>query len=145
MVDVLAERRHSKCVRLDVGPEFPGFLSGKLRDLFGAEPNQDYTTRAPFGLGDFIEVATVKGFENIQTEQWPPMLNRQWSPGKNIFTSISENDILLHHPYESFEPVIALVEQSATDPKVLAIKQTLYRTANNSRVISALILSLIHI
>ena len=77
--------------------------------------------------------------ENIQTEQWPPMLNRQWSPGKNIFTSISENDILLHHPYESFEPVIALVEQSATDPKVLAIKQTLYRTANNSRVISALI------
>ena len=139
MVDVLAERKHSKCVRLDVGPEFPRFLSGKLRDLFGAETNQVYTTRTPFGLGDFIEVATVKGFGNLQVEQWAPMLNKKWSPGKNIFKSISENDILLHHPYESFEPVIALVEQSATDPKVLAIKQTLYRTANNSRVISALI------
>jgi len=139
MGDVLAERKHSKCVRLDVGPEFPRFLSRTLKDFFGVGNNQVYKTSAPLGLGDFIEVANVKGFESLQVEHWTPMPNKRWSPGKNIFKSIAENDILLHHPYESFEPVVALIEQSASDPKVLAIKQTLYRTANNSRVISALI------
>jgi polyphosphate kinase len=139
MSDVLAERKHSKCVRIDMGPGFPTGLSRTLKVFFGADNNQIYKTRVPFGLGDFIEVATVKGFESLQVEHWTPMLNKRWSPGENIFKSIAENDILLHHPYESFEPVIALIEQAATDPKVLAVKQTLYRTANNSRVISALI------
>ena len=67
------------------------------------------------------------------------MLPRDWSPGDNIFNNLSKADMLLHHPYDSFDPVLEFIEQAAKDPKVLAIKQTLYRTAKNSRVISSLI------
>ena len=67
------------------------------------------------------------------------MLPRDWSAGDNIFKNLSKADMLLHHPYDSFDPVLEFIEQAAKDPKVLAIKQTLYRTAKNSRVISSLI------
>ena len=139
MVDVLAERKHSACVRLDISDDFPRNLASELKKILQAKPEQINSTRLPLGFGDFIELASAKGYEALQVESWNPMPVGNWSPGDNIFKAISKEDILLHHPYDSFEPVIDFVEQAAKDPKVLAIKQTLYRTAKNSRVISALI------
>ena len=136
---VLAERKISECVRLDMEEGFNRNLSKTLKDLVGATSSQVYSTSLPLGFGDFIEMTSLKGFEHLQTEPWTPMLPRDWSPGDNIFKNLSKEDMLLHHPYDSFDPVLEFIEQAAKDPKVLAIKQTLYRTAKNSRVISSLI------
>ena len=139
MGSVLAERKISECVRLDMEEGFNRNLSKTLKDLVGATSSQIYSTSLPLGFGDFIEMTSLKGFEHLQTEPWTPMLPRDWSPGDNIFKNLSKADMLLHHPYDSFDPVLEFIEQAAKDPKVLAIKQTLYRTAKNSRVISSLI------
>ena len=139
MGSVLAERKISECVRLDMEEGFNRNLSKTLKDLVGATSSQVYSTSLPLGFGDFIEMTSLKGFEHLQTEPWTPMLPRDWSPGDNIFKNLSKEDMLLHHPYDSFDPVLEFIEQAAKDPKVLAIKQTLYRTAKNSRVISSLI------
>ena len=139
MGSVLAERKISECVRLDMEEGFNRNLSKTLKDLVGATSSQVYLTSLPLGFGDFIEMTSLKGFEHLQTEPWTPMLPKDWSPGDNIFKNLSKADILLHHPYDSFDPVLEFIEQAAKDPKVLAIKQTLYRTAKNSRVISSLI------
>ena len=139
MGSVLAERKISECVRLDMEEGFNRNLSKILKDLVGATSSQVYPTSLPLGFGDFIEMTSLKGFEHLQTEPWTPMLPRDWSPGDNIFKNLSKADMLLHHPYDSFDPVLEFIEQAAKDPKVLAIKQTLYRTAKNSRVISSLI------
>ena len=136
---VLAERKISECVRLDMEEGFNRNLSRSLKGLVGATPSQVYSTSLPLGFGDFIELSSTKGFEHLQNEPWNPMLPKDWKPGDNIFKSLSNRDMLLHHPYDSFEPVLEFIEQAAKDPKVLAIKQTLYRTAKNSRVISSLI------
>ena len=136
---VLAERKISECVRLDIEEGFNRNLSRRLKDLVGATPSQVYSTSLPLGFGDFIELSSAKGFEHLQNEPWNPMLPKDWKPGDNIFKSLSNRDMLLQHPYDSFEPVLDFIEQAAKDPKVLAIKQTLYRTAKNSRVISSLI------
>ena len=136
---VLAERKISECVRLDMEEGFNRNLSKTLKDLVGATSSQVYPTSLPLGFGDFIEMTSLKGFEHLQTEPWTPMLPRDWSAGDNIFKNLSKADMLLHHPYDSFDPVLEFIEQAAKDPKVLAIKQTLYRTAKNSRVISSLI------
>ena len=139
MGSVLAERKISECVRLDMEEGFNRNLSKILKDLVGATSSQVYPTSLPLGFGDFIEMTSLKGFEHLQTEPWTPMLPKDWSPGDNIFKNLSKADMLLHHPYDSFDPVLEFIEQAAKDPKVLAIKQTLYRTAKNSRVISSLI------
>ena len=139
MGSVLAERKISECVRLDMEEGFNRNLSKTLKDLVGATSSQVYPTSLPLGFGDFIEMTSLKGFEHLQTEPWTPMLPRDWSAGDNIFKNLSKADMLLHHPYDSFDPVLEFIEQAAKDPKVLAIKQTLYRTAKNSRVISSLI------
>ena len=139
MGSVLAERKISECVRLDMEEGFNRNLSKILKDLVGATSSQVYPTSLPLGFGDFIEMTSLKGFEHLQTEPWTPMLPRDWSAGDNIFKNLSKADMLLHHPYDSFDPVLEFIEQAAKDPKVLAIKQTLYRTAKNSRVISSLI------
>ena len=139
MGSVLAERKISECVRLDMEEGFNRNLSKILKDLVGATSSQVYSTSLPLGFGDFIEMTSLKGFEHLQTEPWTPMLPRDWSAGYNIFKNLSKADMLLHHPYDSFDPVLEFIEQAAKDPKVLAIKQTLYRTAKNSRVISSLI------
>ena len=139
MGSVLAERKISECVRLDMEEGFNRNLSKTLKDLVGATSSQVYSTSLPLGFGDFIEMTSLKGFEHLQTEPWTPMLPKDWSPGDNIFKNLSKADMLLHHPYDSFDPVLEFIEQAAKDPKVLAIKQTLYRTAKNSRVISSLI------
>ena len=139
MGSVLAERKISECVRLDMEEGFNRNLSKTLKDLVGATSSQIYSTSLPLGFGDFIEMTSLKGFEHLQTEPWTPMLPKDWSPGDNIFKNLSKEDMLLHHPYDSFDPVLEFIEQAAKDPKVLAIKQTLYRTAKNSRVISSLI------
>ena len=86
-----------------------------------------------------MEIALLEDLDHLRTPEWPPQLSPSITPGASMFDIIAKQDVLLHHPYESFEPVVQLMEEAAQDPDVLAIKQVLYRTAKQSRIIDALI------
>jgi polyphosphate kinase len=85
-----------------------------------------------------MEIANWRGFDNLKIDDWPPQTPRDLIGDEDLWESIQNHDVLLMHPYESFDPVVKLAEQAAEDPQVLAIKQTLYRTSGDSPIVRAL-------
>lgn len=138
MEHLLDARTASDCVRLEVGdtvtPETLQFLTEALH----VTDDNVYAARGPLDLAAFMQLIDLPGFANLRYDPWPP----QPAPGidhtADIFSTIERGDVLLFHPYESFDPVLRLIEEAAADPDVLAIKQTLYRTSRNSPVVAAL-------
>jgi polyphosphate kinase len=139
MEEVLTARRFSDTVRLEMPKSCPRDLAGVIRQVCAAAEADIYRCPGPLALSSLMEIALMPGFDDLRAEEWPAQASPAIEPGASIFSAISHGDILLHHPYESFEPVIRLVEEAAGDPDTLAIKQVLYRTAKNSRIIDALI------
>jgi polyphosphate kinase len=86
-----------------------------------------------------MELAFLPDHDHLRDEDWPAQNSPSIAPGASMFETIAAGDVLLFHPYESFDPVIRLLEEAAADPDVIAIKQILYRTARQSRIIDALI------
>ena len=85
-----------------------------------------------------MEIANRRGFDDLKVEDWPPQPPRDLIGSEDLWESVQNHDVLLMHPYESFDTVVKLVEQAADDPQVLAIKQTLYRTSGDSPIVRAL-------
>ena len=85
-----------------------------------------------------MQLTDLKGFDALRYEPWPPQPSPDIDPKTSMFEMLSRRDVLLCHPYESFEPVVRLIEEAAEDPDVLAIKQMLYRTSRNSPIVAAL-------
>ncbi len=140
MADVLTARRYSHTVRIELPISCPRDLTAVIRSATGAGREEIYTIpRGPVGLSSLMDLAFLADFDQLRDEEWPPQESPDIAPGESIFDSIAARDILLHHPYQSFDPVVSLIEEAATDPGVLAIKQVLYRTARKSRIIDALI------
>lgn len=138
MKDLLDARKTSDCVRLEiadcVSDETLGFLQRCLE-----VPDEDvFKQPGPLALANFMELGGLKGFDWLQYDPWPPQPSADIDLSKSIFDTISQRDILLCHPYDSFDPVVRLIEEAAEDSDVLAIKQTLYRTSRNSPIIAAL-------
>ena len=79
-----------------------------------------------------------RGFDDLKIDDWPPQTPRDLIGADDLWEAVQDHDVLLFHPYESFDPVVKLVEQAAEDPQVLAIKQTLYRTSGDSPIVRAL-------
>ncbi len=139
MEDVLTARRFADTVRLELPHGAPRDLSNVIRHVTGAGPNETLRPTGPLGLAAFMDLAFLPGFDHLRDEEWPAQNSPSLVPGASMFETIAAGDVLLHHPYESFEPVLRLVEEAAQDPDVIAIKQVLYRTAKKSRIIDALI------
>lgn len=139
MEDVLEARLQSPAIRIEIEDGAPRDLIKVIRDLCGAKSAQVYTIPGELDLRAYFIIAGLSGFEELKVEPWDSQPSFQIEPGESIFDAIRRGDILLHHPYESFDPVLQLIEAAAADPDVIAIKQILYRTAKNSRIISALI------
>lgn len=139
MEDVLEARLQSPTIRLEIEAGAPRDLVKAVRDLCGARTAQVYTVPGELDLRAGFQIAGLSGFDDLKVEPWDSQPSPLIVPGESIFDAIRRGDILLHHPYESFDPVLQLVEEAATDENVIAIKQILYRTARNSRIISALI------
>ena len=139
MEDLLQERRLAECVRLelptDVSEELVQFLVGSL----DVETSNVYHHPGPLDLSELFSLASRSGFDDLKAASWAPQRSTQIPPGSTMFEAIADHDVLLCHPYESFEPVVQFVEEAADDPDVLAIKQTLYRTSRDSRIVKTLI------
>lgn len=138
MEEVLVARKFSECVRLEIESSAPVPLHDRIMLIVGAGKAETYDLKGPLMLSDFMEMAFAPGNDQLKVEQWSPQPSPAVDPAVSIFENIANGDILLNHPYESFEPVLRLVEEAAEDPDVIAIKQVLYRTARNSRIVAAL-------
>ncbi len=139
MEDVLTARRFADTVRLEIRSDAPRDLSGMIKAITSSTSQEIYRHAGPLGLSSFMELAFLQDFDHLRDEDWPAQNSPAIAPGESMFETIASNDVLLFHPYESFDPVIRLIEEAAVDPDVIAIKQILYRTASRSRIIDALI------
>lgn len=134
----LRKRRTNHPVRLEVDRVVdPDFL-GILKDRIGMDDPDVYLIPGPLELSAFSELADLEGFDLLHYEPYQPQPLLELQQAGDIWTLIKKKDLLLYHPYDSFDPVVEMVRKAASDPDVLAIKQTLYRTSRNSPIIKAL-------
>ena len=140
----LLRRRFGPPIRLEISDETSPFLSQLLADQLRVSVDEVYRLPAPLDATVLFELGGIDR-PDLKYRSFVPTTNRQIaevesSRAQDIFAAIRERDILLHHPYDSFSTSVqAFLAQAAADPKVLAIKQTLYRTSSNSPIIDALI------
>ena len=136
----LLSRRYGDAVRLEVVDNCPRYLSDFLLNQFGLTEEERYEINGPVNLTRLFDVCDI---ENHTEKQFTP-----FTPGypkglptksDRLLDTIAKGDVLLMHPFQSFTPVVDLLRQSAKDPQVLAIKQTLYRTGSRSQMVDALV------
>lgn len=139
MEEVLDKRLKSPTIRIEIEQGAPKALERSVRQLGGQRSAQVYAIPGELDLRSYWSIVGLSGFDELKVESWEGKPSTSIEPGESIFDAIRRKDILLHHPYESFDPVLQLLETAASDADVVAIKQILYRTAKNSRVINALI------
>jgi len=138
MEEVLERRKESSCVRLEIKNICSRTLLTYLTRMLRVQKEHVYEVPGPMNLAAFNEVASLDRFELLRYRSWQPQPRPEIDLRKSIFDELSRQDILLHHPYDSFEPILRLIEEAASDPDVLAIKQVLYRTSVDSPVVAAL-------
>ena len=138
MQDVLAARKTSDGVRLEISSAVSAGALKFLTDALKVDSSEIYRVPGPLDLKAYMKIGALDGFNGLAYESWPPVPVPEYDPKVGIFEQLRRRDILLSHPYESFDPVVRLVEEAADDPDVLAIKQILYRTSRNSPIVTAL-------
>jgi len=138
MQEVLEGRKQNPCVRLELFEQSTKTLRSFLEQVLPVDGEDVYSISGPLSLSAFMPLTDLQAFDDLKYEPWSPQQVPEVEPGKSMLEIISRRDLLLYHPYESFEPVVRLVEEAANDPDVLAIKQTLYRTSRNSAIVAAL-------
>ncbi len=138
MKEVLSQRRLSGCVRLEIADRASKATRSFLQGLLEVNDAHTYALPGPLDLSAYFGLARMTGFDELREKPWPPQAAPGLAPGETLFTALQRGDLLLYHPYQSFDPVVRLIEEAAADPDVLAIKQILYRTSENSPVVAAL-------
>ena len=138
MEEVLETRRTGACVRLEISDCVTTQLLEFLQLALKVPNESVYVLPGPLDLSACMQLSERSGFDSLRYESWPPQPSPSVDLGSSMFQVLQRQDLLLVHPYESFEPVLRLLEEAADDPHVLAIKQTLYRTSRNSPVVAAL-------
>lgn len=135
----LFSRRFGSAVKLEVSHRCPERLSDYLLQQFNLAENELYKMNGPLNLQRLLQVFNLIDRPDISYPPLVPGIPKRFRESSNIFQTISNGDILLLHPYQSFSLVVDFVRQAARDPDVLAIKQTLYRSGSSSEVVEALI------
>ncbi len=134
----LRQRKRGQAVRLEIGKTSNRPLRQLLVYNLNIEEQDVYEISGPLDATCFFKFSDLPGLEHLRYSPMVSQPPQELLDLPNLFDAIQERDILLHHPYESFQPVMEFVQQAAWDPKVLAIKQTLYRVSGNSPVVRAL-------
>jgi polyphosphate kinase len=132
------DRRRRPAVRLIISARPDRRIKSWLADWLHLGAEEIYEIDGPLDAAALMEIANWPGFEGLKNTDWPPQPPRDLIGAENLWDAVQDHDVLLFHPYESFDPVVRLVEQAADDPNVLAIKQTLYRTSGDSPIVRAL-------
>ncbi len=134
----LLKRRTNRPVRFEVEKGISSGLLHFFQKMMQIEKGDLYTYPLFVDLRVLSTLADTAGLDHLRYKPLPPQTPVEFEQQENIWSLIHEKDIVLHHPYESFEPVAQFISQAAEDPDVLAIKQTLYRTSGDSPVVRAL-------
>ena len=134
----LKKRQWGEAIRLEVENGVDKRLLKILKKELHLESANIYEIDGPLDLTFLMKMYGLDGFEHLKLEKYEPQLVPRLPVGFDIFEQIRKGDILLHHPYQTFTPVVEFIRQAASDPDVLAIKQTLYRVSGNSPIIAAL-------
>jgi polyphosphate kinase len=134
-------RRSSRgdAVRLEVEADCPKDFRDLLLEFFDLTEADVYKVDGPLSMTHLAPLITNDAFANLKDRPFQPGRDPALPPHADVFEVMRRQDVLLHHPYDSFDPVVDLVEEAAQDPQVLAIKITLYRTSGDSPIVEALI------
>jgi len=135
----LGSRRYGDAVRLEAAHDCPEAICHYLLDKFKLSEQDLYLVEGPVNANRLHEVYDLINRPDLKYKPFVPSVPSKIILKSDIFESIRKQDVLLHHPYESFAPVVDFIRQAANDPNVLAIKQTLYRTGPSSAVVNALV------
>lgn len=134
---VLAQRRRA-AVRLELSAGPDQRIKRWLTNWLGLRREDVYEIEGMLDATALMELVARPGFGALRAPDWPPQPPRDLIGADDLWAALLDHDVMLFHPYESFEPVVQLLSQAAEDPQVLAIKQTLYRTSGDSPIIRAL-------
>ncbi len=134
----IKRRAWGEVIKLEIEADMDKRLLKELKSQLQVSADAVYKINGPLDLTFLMKVNGLDGFEHLKNKKYTPQpvvgLNRE----ESIFEQIKRKDILLHHPYDEFTPVVDFIKQAAVDPNVLAIKQTLYRVSGNSPIVAAL-------
>lgn len=133
------QRRFGEVVRLTISPAMPDKIRAILVDNLKLEPEDIYVLEAPLGMSDLFGVYSMIERPDLKYPPFAAHYPRLLANTDDTFVAVRQRDILLHHPYDSFKPVIEFLQEAARDSHVLAIKMTLYRVGKNAPVVQALL------
>lgn len=134
----IKKRQWGEAIRLEVEQGIEKQLLKLLKKELNIENEHIYTIDGPLDLTVLMKVYGLSGFDKLKAPKYEPQMVPKVPAGCDIFERIRKGDVLMHHPYQTFDPVVEFIRQAAVDPDVLAIKQTLYRVSSNSPIIAAL-------
>ncbi|MCA0387746.1 MAG: polyphosphate kinase 1 [Bacteroidetes bacterium] len=134
----IKQRMFGNVVRLEVEKDMPAYILETLVSNLEIKNSDVHPLQPPLGLSDVMNLYGLP-LHQLKEKPFIPRVPKVFEEEKNIFSVIKQRDVLTHHPFDSFKPVIDFIKQASQDPDVLAIKQTLYRVGKNSPVIDALI------
>jgi len=134
----LKKRQWGEVIRLEVEDKIDKRLLGILKEDLHIAQEDIFKINGPLDLTFLMKMYGIEGADDLRYEPYQPQRVPQIVPGEDIFAAIRKGDILLHHPYQTFDPVVDFIKQASLDPDVLAIKQTLYRVSGNSPIIASL-------
>ncbi|EOD01378.1 RNA degradosome polyphosphate kinase [Caldisalinibacter kiritimatiensis] len=134
----LKRRRWGEAIRLEVSADMDERLVNILQNSLEIHKGEIYKINGPIDLTFIFKLISDDGYRHLKFNKYTPQIPKDLLGEEHIFEAISKKDIFLHHPYESFDPVVNFVQKAAKDPNVLAIKQTLYRVSGDSPIVKAL-------
>ncbi|MCR4892073.1 MAG: RNA degradosome polyphosphate kinase [Lachnospiraceae bacterium] len=134
----LKKRQWGEAIRLEVEDHADPELLKVIKEELQIEDHDIFYINGPIDLTFLSKIAGMDGYEELKIKSWTPQPPKYMDPDANIFSEIRKGDILLEHPYETFDPVVNFIRTASKDKDVLAIKMTLYRVSGNSPIIAAL-------
>ncbi len=134
----LKKRQWGEVIRLEVEDKVDKRLLGILKEDLHIAQEDIFKINGPLDLTFLMKMYGIEGEDELRYAPYQPQRVPKIVPGEDIFEAIRKGDILLHHPYQTFDPVVDFIRQASVDPDVLAIKQTLYRVSGNSPIIASL-------
>ena len=134
----LKRRQWGEVIKLEVDDHVDKRLLKLLKRELNIKDQDIYKINGPLDLTFLMKLYGLEGFDHLKVPKYVPKKVAAIDPERSIFDNIKKGDILLHHPYQTFDPVVDFIRQASVDPNVLAIKQTLYRVSGNSPIIAAL-------